>query len=161
MKKKQSMNSQMLKLSEVQHSFTWTYFQPQFYLRVYVRVNHTTVFHKRFRRCPRAPGSAELREGEHENKTGTKSSLPTFTCLLLSSSPLSQILALSPYLRGRFMTFSFPALVLTHGPLPALVLFDFQKEKESHVGVQAMSSIQKIRFRARIKHFTENIEFLE
>ena len=60
----------MLKLSKVQHSFMWTYFQPQFYLRVYARVNHATVLHKRFRRCPRAPGSAELREGEHENKTG-------------------------------------------------------------------------------------------
>ena len=151
----------MLKLSKVQHSFTWTYFQPQFYLRVYAHVNHATVLHKKFRRCPRAPGSAELREGEHENKTGKKSSPPTFTCLLLSSSPLSQILALSLYLRGRLMMFSFPALVLTRRTLPALVLFDFQKEKESHVGAQAMSSIQKIRFRARIKHFTENVEFLE
>ena len=151
----------MLKLSKVQHSFTWTYFQPQFYLHVYARVNHATVLHKRFRRCPRAPGSAALREGEHENKTGKKSSPPTFTCLLLSSSPLSQILALSLYLRGRLMTFSFPALVPTRRTLPALVFFDFQKEKESHVGVQAMSSIQKIRFRARIKHFRENVEFLE
>ena len=59
------------------------------------------------------------------------------------------------------MTLSFPALVLTRRTLPALVLFDFQKEKESHVGVQAMSSIQKIRFRARIKHFTENVKSLE
>lgn len=41
------------------------------------------------------------------------------------------------------MTFSFPALVLTRRALPALVLFDFQKEKESHVGLQAMSTIQK------------------
>ena len=64
----------MLKLSEVQHSFTWTYFQPQYYLCVYVRGNHTTVLHKRFRHCPRAPGSAELREGERENKTRRKSS---------------------------------------------------------------------------------------
>ena len=62
------------------------------YLRAYARVNHGTVLHKRFRRCPRAlgaPGSAELREGEHENNTGRKSPPPTFTCLLLSSSPLS------------------------------------------------------------------------
>ena len=53
--------------------------------------------------------------------------------------------------------------VLVPRPLPALVLFDFQKEKESHVGLQAMSTIQKKkRFRARIKHyFTENVEFLE
>ena len=41
------------------------------------------------------------------------------------------------------MTFSFPALVLTRRALPALVLFDFQKEKESRVGLQAMSTIQK------------------
>ena len=41
------------------------------------------------------------------------------------------------------MTFSFPALVLTRRALPALVLFDFQKEKESHVGLQAMSTIQQ------------------
>ena len=58
--------------------------------------------------------------------------------------------------------FLFPALVLTRRALPALVLFDFPKEKESHVSLQAMSSIQKTRFRARIKHyFTENVEFVE
>ena len=68
------------------------HFQLQFYLPAYARVNHGTVLHKRFRRCPGAlgaPGSAELREGEHENNTGRKSPPPTFTCLLLSSSPLS------------------------------------------------------------------------
>lgn len=41
------------------------------------------------------------------------------------------------------MTLSFPALVLTRRALPALLLFGFQKEKESHVGLQAMSTIQK------------------
>ena len=108
----------------------WTYFQPQFYLPVYVHVNHATVLHKRFRRCPRAPGSTELREGEYENKTERKSSPPTFTCLLLSSSPLSQILALSlPAWEIYDVLVPLPRSYTPHSPHSRSFLFSKRKRK--------------------------------
>ena len=55
------------------------------------------------------------------------------------------------------MTFSFPALVLTRRALPALVLFDFQKEKESHVGLQAMSTIQQQQKKIGLEHVSNII----
>ena len=155
-----------VKLSEVQHfTFTWTYFQLQFYLPAYARVNHGTVLHKRFRRCPRAPGAPGSAEWERENTKITPGGNRPRQLLRAFSFRLPHYLepgVVSLPAREIYdVVVPRPRSYAPRSPRSPALRFSKRKRKPRRsTGYEYYT--KKNRFRARIKHyFTENVEFIE